>query len=390
MLLLAISVAICGCAQDEVIFSDQYIFGQDSQYGLSTLFDAGIAQSEKGYYFCSGPTRSFLYFYDYKTNQSIPLCNKPNCLHVTEPDGSKIADCNAYISNAQYLRYYKDALYYVTDEKINNEYYQSVYRVSTDGTRHQRLYTSRVMINNFQIHRGSIYFSTSDASAVRGIGESDITTYKLYQYELNKPRANPIIIDEGSGIYTDIGDIICYGNNIYFETECEQNNKTIQNIIKYNILTNDKKTIINDCFPQFTIFNDKLIYMQDKQVFYSDLNGDNRQKFSDELGMFYSNDNYLFIDNMMYAAVYNLERTVIVIDKNWNPVKTISLKGFTAAAYGCSDEFFFIPEVGKYNEYGEIISLFCVPVNQSLSNMNLVSFHEFKPQVPFHGINTKD
>lgn len=388
---LMIAVSICGCNQNEIVFSDQYIFGQDSQFSLSTNFDPGITQSEDGYYFCSGPSLSYLYFYDNKTGLSVPLCNKPNCLHENETDVYKIADCDAFIYNAKYLKYYMNDLYFLSvEEDEKKEFRESIYKVSKDGTSHRRIYISKEMISNFQIHRGSIFFSASDAPILRGIGENNISTYKLFQFELNKLGASPVLIAEESGVNADIGDIICYGNNIYYETQHQQDTKTLYSVSKYNILTKDKKVIVEDCFPQFTIFNDKLIFIRNKQVYYSDLNGENPKKFSDTLGMFYSNSNYLFIDNMMYAAVMNLERTILVIDKSWKPVKTISLKGFQAGAYGCSDEFFFIPEVGKYNKYGEIVSLLCIPVNRTPDEMNLVSFHEFIPQVPYSGIKTKE
>ncbi len=46
------------------------------------------AAGEYGYYMANGP---LIYFFDYKTNQKIVLCNKPNCAHNS-------LECSGYIS----------------------------------------------------------------------------------------------------------------------------------------------------------------------------------------------------------------------------------------------------------------------------------------------------
>ena len=41
------------------------------------------------------------------------------------------------------------------------------------------------------------------------------------------------------------------------------------------------------------------------------------------------------------------DRTVTVLDKSYKVVKTISLKGVRPQAYGCSNEYYFVQDVGE-------------------------------------------
>ncbi len=70
------------------------MYGQDSQYSFRRSDTGGMAETTEGYYLVAGP--AMLYYYDKANKKTIPVCNKPNCLHADEPDPAKIAKMQCF------------------------------------------------------------------------------------------------------------------------------------------------------------------------------------------------------------------------------------------------------------------------------------------------------
>ncbi len=88
-----------------------------------------VARCDTGYYYldkCSASDDNLM-FYDDKSEESIVLCNKPQCGH----DGE---ECMAYISGSEFKSelYYYNSYIYMISSKGN------LVRISADGT--QRTY----------------------------------------------------------------------------------------------------------------------------------------------------------------------------------------------------------------------------------------------------------
>jgi hypothetical protein len=386
-------VMVCGCSNSKLVYSDNYVAGQDAQYGIINGYNGSIAEVNEGYYFLSGPGCSFLYYFDKEKKQAVPVCNKPNCLHADEPDSFKIANCSAYLGlMVSDLNYFEGALYYMTQEHSQNGFNYSINKTSLDGSKHQKILTLTEIPICIQVHRGYIYYSTTDSGTIAGQESTTKTTYRLYRFQLDKGGAKPEIIEEGTQIYGQAGNILCYGNSVYYLVHYYENSSlesAVSYINKYDIQRKTVSRILTGNSARFTVFNGKFVYVIYPQGTYTcDLDGNNPKKILDAYGIYSANDNYLFIDNYVQALIDKKDRELIMVDKNWKIINTISLKGVKAEPLGCTSEYYLVPQSDKSNEFGEIISLAYVPANKVADDMSPKSFYDFNPKVPFTGINT--
>lgn len=105
-------------------------FGEDSSSSgviLSKSFE-GVS-TDKGY-FMTGNINGELFFYDYETKQTVPICNKPDCTHE-DPE-----TCAAYVMTsagltAQEFIVYGDYIYYFAPESFTE---MSIIRTNLDNT----------------------------------------------------------------------------------------------------------------------------------------------------------------------------------------------------------------------------------------------------------------
>jgi hypothetical protein len=348
------------------------------------VFNSGfgcIAEAENGYYFMNGPLNCFLYFYDKGTKQTMPLCNKPNCLHADETERNRIGECNAFIGSVEFLKYYMGNLYYVMEDSSEDEAFKkNIHMISKDGTARKVYLECHDYIENMQIHRGAIYFSASDLGLVLGEGNSTISSFKLFRYDMDKAGAKPEVVFEGSGEYGRVGDIVCYGNNVFFNISYMQDKNYFSAIYKYNIQTKSLDTVVEKGSIYFTVFNGKLVYFNNG-LYACGLDGKNSVKINNLNGLICANDHYLLIDNVMQAATTDgVERSLTIVDKDWKTVKTISLAGMKLPPLGCSNEYFFVPQIGENTEFGQTVPLLCVPLGGSIDDMKLTDFYEFVPK----------
>lgn len=404
--LIILAFIVTGCGSAEIQYPDTYVFGQDSQYryiNKNMQVPGCIAEAPNGYYFLSGPSNNFLYFYDKATRRAIPVCDKPDCLHANEPDSAKIAKCNAFLSPMlKFLVYYENALYYViTDMDLNPgtqvpSNFDALYQISVDGTQRREVLKVYGIIDYLEIHRGYVYYSVQDNGTISGQESTTKTKYQLYRFPLGKQGSKPEIIEEGEGIYADILNMICYGNDVYYFVGYFKDaslEKYIFSIKKYNIQTKETTKFLDlnsSKFVRFTIFNGQLVYSCSDGTFACDFDGANGKKIDDRYFFCSANEKYLFLDNARIAKDDPNGHMLTVIDKNWETVKVISLTDFkspTDTILGCSDEYCFIPKYDNSNEFGTINDLYGIPVNKTIDDMEPVLLCEWVPKVPYNGIS---
>jgi hypothetical protein len=373
---------LCGCSGTHIVYSDSYVYGQDSQYSFRRSDTGGMAETTEGYYLVAGP--AMLYYYDKANKKTIPVCNKPNCLHADEPDLAKIAKCNAFLGGGPlFLKYYENAIYYILDDFTpDGLVVYTLNKISLDGTKHQRISILKDYPQDLQIHRGYLYYSTKTWA------DDNATDCKLCRLPLNNVQAEPEIIEETREFEGIIASILCYGNHVYYIIAHYTDpimEKHIGAIKRYNILTKAVSTFISDpdVMGAFTVFNGKFIYPVDGQGTYScDLDGLNITKISDKYGINLAGENYLYIDNLSEAKIYGADRLLTVLNKNCQLIKTISLKGMKESPLGCADDCYFISDSSTSNDFGPIISFYSVRPDESEPKI----FFQFVPEVKYSGI----
>lgn len=398
ILFIFVIIFFSGC-NNMTISSDDYVESQDSQYWFINKEYGGMAETETGYYFLSGPASSFLYFFDKQSGNTVPVCNKPNCLHADEPDDTKIATCNAYLGqNICYLNIYKNKIYYVADKWKDGDVTQALYSMLLDGTKKQEVMEFRERLTNLQIHRGFAYYATTDNGTIADKESSTKTKAILYKVNIEKVHPKAIVIDEVDAIYAQIGCMICYGNNVFYNvmyfSDPSLNSKVV-NVKRYKILTAEVTKFLSVPSAQFTIFNNKFIYMvTDKGTYMCDLNGENEKKLSERKGLYSCNNQYLFIDNR-FDSLFGLgDHCITVIDNNFNTLANIPLKAAletTANSMGASSDYFFFQDNDRSNDMGNIMSLSALNIKDIASEGPLNSFQirtlfDFIPKVPYNGV----
>ena len=239
----------------------------DSETDAQSFFSWGhIAQSRQGYYFCYGKQ---LRFYDFKSEQVVPVCNRPNCTHdsITSPD------CNANFSNysIQYdigvgMCYYEGNLYITGCDKDG---YDCLYRISLDGSereKYMRLYRSGMTVTttetlegtstqgyrrspNFWIHRGYVYYinNMEKALTIRRMKMGTDKEELVYQTQ-----------GERAALYR----MKAYGDYLVFQTgNFEEDMIEVDaSLCAYNTKTGEVGTIVQNVYNEYHIYGDDVYY----------------------------------------------------------------------------------------------------------------------------------
>ena len=72
---ILLSISLCGCSQNTIQNTDTYLSNQDSQYNFifEDMCQGNIAEAPNGYYFLSGTTINYLYYFDDATKKACPV-----------------------------------------------------------------------------------------------------------------------------------------------------------------------------------------------------------------------------------------------------------------------------------------------------------------------------
>lgn len=282
-LLLIVLLIGTGChpQKTEYKYDDTFIKDQDYQFDFCDIYTGKtiMQKGNSGYYFS---LNNFLYFADESTMQVMPLCNQSDCLHDKETNTEKSAKCNAYLENSML-----NSNFFCQDDKlfkfVDESYYEgnklivvnSVYETELDGTDSNKLFSLNRQIIRWMIHRGVIYYTTSENNVIEG-------------YNLSTGKTHTVVDLDSLDLYMPyLENMTAYANKLYFfvngyESEKEfnefvngKNNTAISNIFIYDI-RDEKLTKITS-----KISRDGIVYQGfcDDCMLYSDANYDDNIKF---------------------------------------------------------------------------------------------------------------
>ena len=235
--------------------------------------------------------------------ETIALCNKPNCLHTDD----KIESCNAYLNNDNTMDigdilFYDKHIYYYKQREGNNsqtEFYLT--QVTTDGTQRKDVYTFKVCPQYVIIHRGYLFFSTTDNGTVNGKEESTISKSQIFRVPMTDLSRAPELIYENNGIFASITSLKGYQDNVFFEyylyTDSKME-KLSSSLVSYHISTG-KVSVIGDSVRRSAICGDKIVYsIDDNHICISNIDGSNKEIHDGMIGDANSDDQYIITDTI--------------------------------------------------------------------------------------------
>ena len=213
-LLLALLVG-CQNSVPEQDLGDSYVKGSDDQYHFILYKRSGgypMAESEDAVYLLKNSR--YLYAVSKKTGDSIPLCNKPDCMHDKTVGVNSIdnLDCNACFPVAQDIVYYQGKLYVSVD-------YSGIYEIDASGTTRRQLLPPQKGILRMIVHRGYLYIATTDfLMDLENYSEEEIKEMacRVERYRLDQWDGKPETVYEIKGQYSQINQMYAYGNRLWF------------------------------------------------------------------------------------------------------------------------------------------------------------------------------
>lgn len=350
-----IILLISGCSGQTIVYPDEYVPGQDQQYWYDSDGDLPMMDTEDGYYFMNG---QFLYFRDKNSGETAPVCNKPECLHH---DGT----CNAYLPDTRSLIYNSGKIYFLRDiyaESVTD----TLFEMSVDGSKQKELISFPEYVYQFAIHRGYVYYITTDFGTISGKESETQTKMHFYRVPLAKINANPELLFTLQGIYANIGALLCYRNYIYFSSgyipdaslnqyECHMN--------RYSIRENILSVLPSYGAGQYTIFTDKLAFTSPDGTYLCDMNGQNVEKIWDRYGKLSSGSRYLLIDAVIDADVLDKKapRTVSAFNNDGDFMGSIELDGFKPMPIGVVNDTYMVP---YYDQDTNLMTIYSIPLDK--------------------------
>ena len=142
-----IVLAVCGCA-GRIPQEKRAAIGSDYMeiYGGNTITRTGYFTNASG----------ILYYVDFTTQDAIPVCNKPDCRHLSKAEDAD-TECDAAIDGARVFPYKGKLLGISEDSKGNEEIYSS----DIDGSNRKvkkKLESSNMFINEGVIAKDSFFY----------------------------------------------------------------------------------------------------------------------------------------------------------------------------------------------------------------------------------------
>ena len=147
-----IVLAVCGCA-GRIPQEKRAAIGSDYMeiYGGNTITRTGYFTNASG----------ILYYVDFTTQDAIPVCNKPDCRHLSKAEDAD-TECDAAIDGARVFPYKGKLLGISEDSKGNEEIYSS----DIDGSNRKvkkKLESSNMFINEGVIAKDSVFLCSNNA-----------------------------------------------------------------------------------------------------------------------------------------------------------------------------------------------------------------------------------
>lgn len=267
----------------EIIYSDEYVEGQDFNPTAFSESPNTAAVTEDGIYFKAG---SFVYFADINTRKARPLCYKITCAHTwASPD--KVIECNAFSDlwaywDKAFLGVFRDHVYFTSLDCTTGLI--ALVRTNLDGSARETVISDvhKINVKGMRIHRGVLYYE-------EGMTDLDGTVrYTFRGIDLTKEKLEPEILFDGSTVVGSFSEILPFGNYIYYNEKFvvgESGSKRQKNrYSRYHILnrTNEILTDLVD-YKMYGILDNQLILFDGSD--YYELDPETKEIRISELGI---------------------------------------------------------------------------------------------------------
>lgn len=351
----------------EIVYSDEYVEGQDAQYWYGNDIECSMVDTGNGYYYMGGESNQYLCYMDKTTGESAPVCNKPGCEHRRDlnlPPDSR-AECNAYMgeTGVNALIYYGNNLY-----ALGNGAGYALYMFSPigDAPRELRKLTARERnVHGIAFHRGYIYYSDLYSGLTE---EAQTQTANIYRLPVDDMDAEPELIYSIDEIQALFGHLLCYGNYVYFWEYYftdEARDYSVRQIKRYDIRTGKIDTILDDNVGgQYTVLNGKLAYYAMDGTYLCDLDGKNQRRISDRNGVLSVGGGYLIIDNISEMhSDYNPKRTIYAYDGDGSYRGQVQLDDWKSYPWpvGVVDGLYLAP---TFDDAAQMYTMYGMPVDK--------------------------
>lgn len=337
---LVINIYMVGCSKN-VESINKYIEGQDAKYMyMMGERDRYITASDEGYYFVNG---LYLYFCDYDSMESTVLCNRVECLHDKEMDSTKKMNCNGFIndgSSPKLLTVYDGHIYYYIENDFFKDYSSGaeLIRISLDGTQRKTVCKLEENIMSMALHRGKLYYS------VENVKDENNGLYECYikEYDISKLNSKFKEILKYEGVMASIQEIIPIGNKLIYTKFSGDNNELKYGYYVYDLSSKleykvgeevtDENLGIVSIFNKMIMFIPRIIkddeVILDSNIYINDLNSKESkvlfQRTFEEI-VYYSDDNYIYSDNVASLNNDNKKRVLNIYDKKGNRLESIEV-----------------------------------------------------------------
>lgn len=258
-----------------------------------------IAKCPTGYYYLSeteNPWVNKLNYYDSNSEESVELCNKPQCEHNTN-------ECMAYIDTSEYKRqiyYYNSYLYMI---KLNGD----IVRISPDGTQRELLGNVCVFTESDMLYASfngnMIYLRQENTDDISG----DVNV-NIYGFNLDTLKSEKTYSETAYGL--GIRSLRTYAGNTYFvKTEVAKDENGLYTLSGKGLyrINGDKEELVLDdnvyCYcidsEQSNIYYSRIY---DTGIYvYNTVNGESRKIYEDKDGnQFFTmtfDGEYIWLDN---------------------------------------------------------------------------------------------
>lgn len=325
------------CGKQSIDTEYQYMYGESNSV-------QALTSSSEGYYFING---LYLYYCDYETMESLVLCDKPNCLHDKELDETKKYKCNGFLitdGQPKLVATYDNYIYcYIDMDFLKDIWEPELIRISLDGSKRKTVCTLEDNITSMALHKGKLYYATSVISNDEQEVEDGIYEYALKEYDIFKKSVKPIEIVSGKGVMAIIHDITPVGKKVRYTKYDSEDEVFFGKEFVYDINDNNVKQIAEDINLKYvgplTISEGDYIFtpisINEEDIEYSDYiyksdieTGVSKKLFKREFSdlTHYSDDSYIYIDNILSKEDKEQNRIIIVYDKEGNKIDSISIE----------------------------------------------------------------
>ena len=251
-----ISILVSGCSSAKENQKEENTMNNTKSSYVYQLY-SGLTPGQEGYYMM---VNDELFYFDTKQNQTVPVCNKPECTH----DQGK--ECNAYMGDfVPPIYYYNHKIYAVSiDATAEGLTYADLYEIEADGSSRRKLYTMYMAADEEESINFELSISEGYAYYSFGVENPDSKAAELYRRKLEKDAEAECIYSikgEESSLFLDM-----YEDNIYIRNVfCGELGKEKIDLVKWDPET-EKVTKVKDNITQYVKIGDSIYYAKDDKI----------------------------------------------------------------------------------------------------------------------------